>query len=429
MRLESLELKNFRCFDNKTVSFHPEFNLVVGVNGSGKTALLDAVSVAVASWLLGFSSRPDKRSLSASDASLKYTTVNDEPQFVECWPVVVRASGSVCGEYVEWERSKHSSSGNTRYGDANNLISLAKSSNAMLGGDVNLPLISCYGTMRLWQDPKQTKVKPSFDKRKKPSPMDGYKHCVDPRIATRDLVEWFASQEWAAYQNGRAPLMLKVVKEAVISCIEGAEDLRYDPKRKELILTFLSSDALPFSVLSDGYRCVLSMVADVAQKAVKLNPHLGMKVLLETEGVVLIDELDLHLHPKWQRGLIDDLRQTFPKIQFICTTHSPFLIQSLRSGDELVMLDGYPVDQLGNLPIGEIAEDIMGVKNSDTGARYEEMKSAALDYLSVLNDVDFSSRDVFDKYKEMLSEKVSPYADNPAYQAFLEMQRIKVMGG
>ncbi|GEM_PF-3154147 len=60
----------------------------------------------------------------------------------------------------------------------------------------------------------------------------------------------------------------------------------------------------------------------------------------KTEGVVLIDELDLHLHPKWQRHVIEDLRTTFPKIQFIFTSHSPFLIQSLRSSEELIMLDG-----------------------------------------------------------------------------------------
>jgi predicted ATP-binding protein involved in virulence len=87
---------------------------------------------------------------------------------------------------------------------------------------------------------------------------------------------------------------------------------------------------------------MLAPVGDIAYRAVTLNPHLEANILTETPGVVSIDELDLHLHPKWQRRVIENLRTTFPKIQFICTTHSPFLILSLRSGEELLMLDGQP---------------------------------------------------------------------------------------
>jgi predicted ATP-binding protein involved in virulence len=85
------------------------------------------------------------------------------------------------------------------------------------------------------------------------------------------------------------------------------------------------------------------LFCDIARRAAILNPHLGGDASSKTKGVILIDELDLHLHPKWQRRIIEDLRRVFPNVQFICTTHSPFLIQSLRSSEELIMLDGEPL--------------------------------------------------------------------------------------
>ncbi|CAM0557642.1 DNA replication and repair protein RecF [Vreelandella titanicae] len=428
MNLEEIKLKNFRCFKEQSFRLHPEFNLIVGINGSGKTALLDAVSVVIASWLLGFKNRPDKKALSTSDVRLEYVVENDEPQFIESWPVTVEAKGIVNDTSLWWERSKHSESGNTRYGNATDLITLAQSLNEKLGEGISLPLISYYGTMRLWQDPRQSKVRPDTVSKKKPSPLDGYRHCVDPRIATRELVAWFASQEWSAYQQGKEPLMLKVVREAILSCIDKAEHLRYDPKRKELILTREGIDPQPFSTLSDGLRCVLALVADIAQKAVKLNPHLGQDVLQKTKGVVLIDELDLHLHPRWQKRVIEDLRTTFPEIQFICTTHSPFLIQALRSGEELLVLDGQPTAQLANKPLKEIAEGIMGVENSETSRRYDEMKKTGTEYLELLDKAEQSPDDKLESYKQKLADAIAPYADNPAYQAILEMERIKKLG-
>ncbi|EBA01740.1 AAA family ATPase [Marinobacter sp. ELB17] len=428
MNLKEIKLKNFRCFEEQSFQLHPEFNLIVGINGSGKTALLDAISVVIATWLLGFRNRPDKKSLSTGDVRLKYVVKNDEPQFIESWPVTVKAEGTINDKDVRWERSKHSESGNTRYGNASELISLAHDLDGKLGEDVSLPLISYYGTMRLWQDPRQSKVRPDVVIKKKPSPLDGYRHCVDPRIATRELVAWFASQEWSAYQHRKEPLMLRVVRDAILSCIDKAEHLSYDPKRKELVLTRDSSDPQPFSTLSDGLRCVLAMVADIAQKMVKLNPHLGEKVLRETAGVVLVDELDLHLHPKWQKRIIEDLRTTFPRIQFICTTHSPFLIQALRSGEELLVLDGQPIAQLANKPLKEIAEGIMGVENSETSHRYQKMKESGKRYLELLDEAELSPDDKLEEFKRQLADCIAPYADNPAYQAILEMERIKKLG-
>lgn len=428
MKLNTIKLHNFRCFEEQTFILHPEFNLIVGTNGTGKTALLDAISVAIATWLLGFKRRNDKKSLEASDARLIYVEKEGEPQFVESWPVTVTVAGVAAGVGVSWERSKDSPTGNTRYGQASELIALAKQCDQTLAQDIALPLISYYGTMRLWQDPRQSKVEPAHSSKGQPSRLDGYKHCVDPRIAIRELVAWFARQEWQSFQLGKETTMLKVVRNAIIACIENAENIRYDPKRKELLLTLNNGDPQPFSLLSDGLRCVIALVADMAQKAALLNPHMGEGVLQGVEGVVLVDELDLHLHPRWQRRLTEDLRRVFPKIQFICTTHSPFLIQSLRSGEELIMLDGTPTAELANKPLEDIAVGIMGVNSADVSQRYDEMKGVALEYLKALDTSNITPQEKLIEFKQRLAERIAPYADNPAYQAFLEMQRIVKIG-
>jgi predicted ATP-binding protein involved in virulence len=81
-----------------------------------------------------------------------------------------------------------------------------------------------------------------------------------------------------------------------------------------------------FRNLSDGQRIMLTLIGDLAKRVIMLNPQLGRDVLQQTPGIVMIDELDLHLHPTWQRRVIHDLKRTFPQIQFVVTTHSPQLI-------------------------------------------------------------------------------------------------------
>jgi predicted ATP-binding protein involved in virulence len=217
------------------------------------------------------------------------------------------------------------------------------------------------------------------------------------------------------------------VKRAVVGCVEGALDFYYDAQLSEVVIEF-SSFKRPFSLLSDGQRCMMAMIGDIAQKAAKLNPQLGERVLDDTPGVVLIDELDLHLHPLWQRRVVEDLRTTFKSIQFICSTHSPFLIQSLRSGEELLMLDGQPTADLANMSIGTIAQGIQGVENTDVSLRYNEMQKAAEWYLETLDESQDCEGERLQEIKKQLSDELSKYADNPTFQAFLEMKRVVKLG-
>ena len=101
------------------------------------------------------------------------------------------------------------------------------------------------------------------------------------------------------------------------------------------MVSYTTSDGLsvadePFESLSDGYRVMVGMVADIARRMATLNPALEDRTVLETPGVVLIDEVDLHLHPLWQRQVVETLLALFPQVQFIVTTHAPMVISSVH---------------------------------------------------------------------------------------------------
>ena len=157
---------------------------------------------------------------------------------------------------------------------------------------------------------------------------------------------------------------------------------------------------LPFRMLSDGYRNVIKIILDIATRMCILNPYLKGDALKKTPGVVLIDEVDLSLHPTWQKRIIRILKEQFPRIQFICATHSPFIIQSLEDG-ELVTLD-QPLDsEYSGEGIEDIAEDIM-------------------EYFSALKEA--KTQDEIEKLGKRLAELEAEYSENPAYMAWVHQQ-------
>ncbi len=126
---------------------------------------------------------------------------------------------------------------------------------------------------------------------------------------------------------------LSLVRSAIREAVEGATDIDYDGKRKDIVVRIADDRLLEFAVMSDGQRALIGMIADIARRSCTLRgDELGPDVLAQTTGLVLIDELDLHLHPKWQRRVIADLKRIFPKIQFFATTHSPQVIGEARPG-------------------------------------------------------------------------------------------------
>jgi predicted ATP-binding protein involved in virulence len=129
--------------------------------------------------------------------------------------------------------------------------------------------------------------------------------------------------------------------------------------------------------LSDGEKCLLAMVGDLARRLAIANPSLENP--LQGEGVVLIDEIELHLHPKWQREIIPALTRTFPNCQFIATTHSPQVISEVKPNG-IYILEATSEGVVARRPessygrdSNRILEDLMGVP-----ARPQEIKDDIL---------------------------------------------------
>jgi predicted ATP-binding protein involved in virulence len=471
MRLVSLTLQNFRGYANREFSLHPEFNLIVGENGAGKTSLLEAAAVAIGSWFLGIREH-DSRNIRPRDVRIVRDMVEKRYRELPQYPVKVKARGTfwiaqaarnaASGRIdfveeprertIEWERTLDGAKGRTTQAGATPIKKVAQAmSKSVYDGEPRvLPLIRYFGAGRLWETVRDSDRKAiskhkgkqpadiasdadEFDKilhehAKLSEPFYGYRLSVDKRCNPDDLIRWMAFERRGELEEENESVALRLVYSVVEGMLEHTKSVRYSVKLQTLIIHFEDGRRLSFEELSDGFRNVVAMVADLAIKAVMLNPHLGKDALALTPGVVLIDELDLHLHPVWQREIIESLRKTFPKVQFLCTTHSPFLIQSLRSGAELVVLDGQPTATLANMTLEEIAEGIMGVTSAEVGDRYMEMKNIAREYLEELEKAAETPREKLAAFRDRLAESIAPYADNPAFQAFLEMKRAARLG-
>jgi predicted ATP-binding protein involved in virulence len=182
---------------------------------------------------------------------------------------------------------------------------------------------------------------------------------------------------------------------------------------------------LPANLSSDGYRNMIAMTADIAYRMAIINPHLGAEATRLTSGIVLIDEIDLHLHPNWQRRIVEDLKRTFPNVQFVSTSHSPFIVQSLREPGELIDLESKSkLYEKMDISIEDIAEEIMNVYMPQKSKRYNEMIKVAEEYYKLLEKGKSSDTDEeLKKIKHRLDELLIPFGDNPAFQAFLKMER------
>ena len=369
MYISTISAKNYRCFEDITINFNPGMNVIVGNNGVGKTTILDALSIGIGSIFLGIESNPasgirkeDIRILSKWIGS----TLDRQPQL----PVDISCVGVIGGEKYEWSRSLNTQAGSTTHGKAVNIKKLTSEwQERIRKGDTNiiLPLVSYYGTGRLWAQKKESSVKNISNR------LDGYIDCLSAESNERLMLKWFEKMTFAQLQDGSPIPELEAVKKAVIeSYIESGADVKnvrlfFNVKSHQLEVSYKNSNGVyinhPFHELSDGYRNTLGLIADIAYRMAVLNPQLLENVTKQTPGIVLIDEVDLHLHPIWQKKILNTLKKVFPLVQFIVTTHSPSIISSARS-EELLIFDGKSAEpfafEVYGKDVNSVLSEIMG---------------------------------------------------------------------
>jgi len=421
MMINGLTLKNFRGFQEVVLPLHRQFNLIIGDNGSGKTALLEALTVAMGSLFLGIRST-DSRHILEKDVHIK--TFKDSEEFG--WPVCVLASGVVNGEEISWKRELTSFKSKTLTRGASEIKRIGSEYDTRIrnGEHVNLPVLAYYATGRLFDEARSTKEKES----KNPeiaSRLRGYNQCLQAKMTFKKFIKWYRGKELAKIQKGTTDSKYTAVKRAVIKNIPDCTDIYYefDPDKPQgLKVVFGDGKILPFIYLSDGTRNFFALIADIAFKCVTLNPHMQEKALEETTGVILIDELDLHLHPEWQRKIIFGLKNTFPKVQFITSTHSPFLIQETEA-DQLIKLKNNKVESIGranNLSIEDIAEEFQDVENPQWSKARQYMFEVAKKYYKAVQEGTDTP-----EMKAEFDRAMKPFSQDTALYAVIEQEKIK----
>ncbi len=369
--IEKIVLNDFRCFRRLEVDFDENLTVLVGRNGGGKTAILDGVAIALAPFVGAFD-EGQTRGFDGSDIRQfqPRQTISNEMEYSPDG-VTVTASGAFpynfdpendSGETIEWTRRRAKPTrSSTTIKEAKNLVNLGRVAQRRVrtaGNSTNLPIFAYYGTGRLWQTIKLTNKK-----LQRTSRTIGYSDCLNPASDYKMMSNWF--RYWSighlseiskmsdeTFHRGTTEFseMMKSVSSAVDICLRpaGWRNFSYSLALEELVCYHDEHGRLPVSYLSDGVRNMIGLVADIAFRTTKLNPHLGSNASKQTSGVVLIDEVDMHLHPSWQHEVLISLREAFPQIQFIVTTHSPQVVSAVEGKNIRILDEG----EVFSAPIG-----------------------------------------------------------------------------
>ena len=368
MKIRELKLKNFRCFEELTINFSTPYTVLIGINGSGKSSILDALRI----FLDSFSN------------SIKLNQIHDISFVVYGLTILssdirreVMLNGSVLEPFpkyptsisgviedrdcniISWQNTS------TKYKDVESKINLESKQlieylnnlkeRFINGKNIILPLIAHYGTNRRWVAKERNEEKiinrEMIPAEYKVPRLKGYSNCLTASIFHLEVMRnWFARM--LLIERKKPVPEFQAVKSAIANCYKNINDSKgllnveidYDAELEDVEIqqTFADgkSEILPLYCLSDGAKSMLAIASDIAYRMAVLNPHLLGKVTEETDGVVLIDEIDMHLHPSWQRKVIDSLHKTFPKVQFILTTHSPTVLTDVPKENIRILDNG-----------------------------------------------------------------------------------------
>lgn len=419
--LRKIEVRNFRGITHRSIPIAPTTTVLVGDNGLGKTGWLEAIAASVGVLLPGMGAGPAP-ALSKNDVRQvirRLDLVADrQPQL----PMTLEVEATVQGRPLRWVRRMDVLDDDAVVTDDEGLQVMAQKIGEEIRAHFNsqLPVLAYYGTKRLWP----TDIEPNGARREVSTRLDGYRDCLEAASTHQFMQDWVRHYTMVGLQHGKPVPQLQAIERAVVCCVEEAERFYYDLALEDLVLVLRDGSTQPFRTLSDGYRNIVAMVADIAWRASALNPQLRDRAPALAEGVVLIDEIDLHLHPRWQRRVLADLRRAFPRLQIITTTHSPFIIQSLEPG-QLVNLDPTADEDApyANESPEDIAEHIMGVDVPQRSERRTREYEVAKRYYELLERFPKADEAELAKAKDELDELLAPYSDNQAFVAFLELKR------
>lgn len=376
MRLHRLELENFRGFQRLELEFDDRLTVLVGENGSGKSSILAA--------LLG-------DGCSGSD---------------------LRKGTSACRVSVHFEASD-----GTKVTCETTRDDRGRASGSMAQLTRSIELVA-FGSTR------------SSDTRRAagqaPEPRRAAESSSGPRPEFAEFVNWFydhenyENQERARDNAAYRDPELEAVRQAIQAMLPGVSSLRFDRarpgERNHPALVVTKGDVtLSLAELSDGERSLLALFAEIARRAARVSPDAPLHAPL----VVLIDELDAHLHPRWQVDVIPRLLETFPQTQFVVTTHSPLVLIHV-SAQRVQLLRDFSLVALSDQTYGRDARDLL-VDVFQVRTRPPDMQRR-LDELGALIDSEnvAAARTALDRLREELGPNDGDLVRLGALLDFLE---------
>jgi predicted ATP-binding protein involved in virulence len=405
-----------------TLQHSSNVTVLVGNNGAGKTTLLRSLATSL-SWLVA-RIRSDKGNGShlayedvRNGASTAITTIcvvdlpTDAPSDRNAIPKDKIFMWSVARTKQGRKASLHSS-----FADATRLADHYRNQ-LTVDSKASLPLIAYYPVERsVLEIPLKIRTKHTFDQ------LDGYDNSLNRGVDFRRFFEWFREREdsenetgisdtalaeisgkfgtdsdvWKTLANLKASSrdrQLTAVRSAIAAFMPGFSNLRV--QRKPRLHMAIDKDGVTLNVaqLSQGEKSMMALVGDIARRLAMMNQSLDNP--LHGDGIVLIDEVDLHLHPRWQRSLIRQLSETFPNCQFVLTTHSPLVISDAKDVLVYVLNDGeiHEHNGLYGLDANQVLLEVM-----DTDIRNGEVQKSLNQLLKNVQDGDL------EKAKKLFSE-------------------------
>ncbi len=369
MHIQSMTLTNFRGFERLQAAFLPGMNVITGRNGAGLTSLLVGVAAALqpmAQALQAGVAKPlaihDVRQLWQGDKTKRWLAA--------CFPCKCRCRLERNGGVVE--------SGVVLRSEADRTASWCEMPAAF---ETPLPLLAFYRVNRSWSAASAISAVEAVEEPE--ARRDGYVDWDEAGRSDWAVKRWLVTKSIERLQKAVerqidfwavADDELADVNRALQRALPGRfERIHYDMTSRH-VLVQIDGETKVFTWLSEGLRVFIGLLADIARRLCLLRPELGDQVMAEADGIVLIDELELHLDPEWQRRMVQGLTAAFPKLQFIVTTHSPQVLSGVEAGRVLLLKDGrmerpdlFPVassDETG-CPIRRTAQTSQGEKQDD----------------------------------------------------------------
>jgi len=330
VKIKKLKLNNFRRFEDFEIKFNEQLTVLVARNGAGKSSILDAVATALGAFVIRL---PKVVGLSLKDKDFRVFENGKKPPFMRI----------NCESYngIKWDRTERRDSSKKTSLEIPDALGL-KALNDYVDHFIDLynenthfelPVFIYYGTGRGVFDIPQRKK--GFGKTF--SRFDTFNGSLESRTNFKRFVEYFyflEDRESSLQKENRSFDIelpeLKAIRLAIHQLMNDFSNPRGASPAGIKVDWFGDDEVkeLRIEQLSDGYRTTLAMTMDIAARMAEANPDAENP--LTTEGIVLIDEVDLHLHPGWQQHILTDLMRTFPNVQFIVSTHSPQVISSVK---------------------------------------------------------------------------------------------------